>query len=166
MIHLVLFLSEAELFQPLLLRHGVVDEGAGLLLRLAPSAADHAINSTVQDVEALLGKQRSSDHGPRRCDQRDDGASLKRCEATYVRGDAAPAAAGCRIRRLQFTDDLLQLSSRELRVWAGAELRPEVFQALDGNVLPGLNQRGTKENSMNCCFSSGVDPAGASPCWR
>lgn len=57
-IQLILLLSEAELFQPLLLRHGLIDEGAGLLLRLASSAADHTINSAVQDVEALLGKRR------------------------------------------------------------------------------------------------------------
>lgn len=52
----ILLLSEAELLQPLLLRHGVIDEGAGLLFRLASPAADHTINPTVQDVEALLGE--------------------------------------------------------------------------------------------------------------
>lgn len=60
MIHLIVLLSEAELLQPLLLRHGGIDEGAGLLFRLASPAADHAVNPTVQDVEALLEKQSGS----------------------------------------------------------------------------------------------------------
>lgn len=57
-----------------------------------------------------------------------------------MRRDAAPAAAGGRIWRLQFTDDLLQLS-RQLQVCVGAQLRPEVFQAVDGHVLPGLSEK-------------------------
>lgn len=70
------------------------------------------------------------------------GESLKGCAATYVRADAASAAAGRRVWRLHFTDDLLQLS-RQLQVCGGAELRPELVQAVDGNALPGLNQRKT-----------------------
>lgn len=55
-IGLLFLLHKAEIFEPLLLRRGGVDQGAGLLVRLAPSAADHAVDPTVQDVEALLGK--------------------------------------------------------------------------------------------------------------
>jgi len=53
-IHLIILLHKAELFEPLLLGHGVIDEGARLLIRLTSSAADHAIDATVQHVEALL----------------------------------------------------------------------------------------------------------------
>lgn len=54
-IGLLFLLHKAEIFEPLLLRRGGVDQGASLLVRLAPSAADHAVDPTVQDVEALLG---------------------------------------------------------------------------------------------------------------
>lgn len=54
MIHLIFLLHKAELFEPLLLWHGLIDEGARLLIWLTPSAADHTIDSTVQDIEALL----------------------------------------------------------------------------------------------------------------
>lgn len=54
MLHWVVLLPQTELLQPLLLQHGLVGEGAGLLIRLAPSAADDSIDSTVQNVEALL----------------------------------------------------------------------------------------------------------------
>lgn len=57
MIPLILLLHKTELLEPLLLWHGLIDEGACLLVWLTPSAADHAIDSTVQDVEALLGNQ-------------------------------------------------------------------------------------------------------------
>ncbi|TNN87023.1 hypothetical protein EYF80_002778 [Liparis tanakae] len=56
-IHLIVLLHKAELFEPLLLGHGVVDEGARLLIRLTSSAADHAVDATVQHVEALLEKE-------------------------------------------------------------------------------------------------------------
>lgn len=139
MIQRILLLSEAQLSQPLLLRQGVIDEGAALLFRLAPPAADHAIDPTVQDVEALLGKQQS--HRVRPACRARSLWKKKRFHATHVRGDAASAAAGRRIQRLQFSDDLLQLS-RQLQVCAGAQLRPQVLQAVDGHVLPRLNQNG------------------------
>ena len=75
------------------------------------------------------------------------GESLKHFVATYVRGNAASAAAGRWIGRLQLTDHLLQLS-RQLQVCARAELQPQVLQAVDGNVLPGLNQAGMRKNNM------------------
>lgn len=54
MIDLLFLLHKAEIFEPLFLGRGRVDQGAGLLVRLTPSAADHAVDATVQDVEALL----------------------------------------------------------------------------------------------------------------
>lgn len=54
MIHLILLLHKAEFFEPLLLRRGLIDEGVRLLVRLTSSAADHSIDSTVQDVKTLL----------------------------------------------------------------------------------------------------------------
>ena len=53
--------------------------------------------------------------------------------------DAASAAAGGGVQRLQLRDDFLQLSA-ELQVSGGIELRPEMFKAIDGNGFPGLNQ--------------------------
>lgn len=54
MINLLFLLHKAEIFEPLFLGRGRVDQGASLLVRLTPSAADHAVDATVQDVEALL----------------------------------------------------------------------------------------------------------------
>lgn len=55
-IHLILLLHKAEVFQPLLLRRGRIDERVSLLVGLTSSAADHSIDSTVQDVKTLLDK--------------------------------------------------------------------------------------------------------------
>lgn len=70
---------------------------------------------------------------------------------TYVWGDATSAAAGGRVWRLQFGEDLLQLA-RQLHVRAGAELRPEVFEPVNGNWFPGLNQIGIMTNTFLHAF--------------
>lgn len=68
-----------------------------------------------------------------------------------MRGDATSSAAGGGVQRLQFSDDFLQLAG-QLRVSAGAELRPEVFKAIDGNRFPRLNQTGTMSNAEDSRF--------------
>lgn len=60
--------------------------------------------------------------------------------STYVRGDAASAAAGGGVQRLQFSDEVLQLGT-EIGVSAGAQLGAQVFQAVDGDGFPGLKMK-------------------------
>lgn len=55
----ILLVHKTELFEPLLLWRGVINDGTRLLIRLTSSAADHTVDSTVQDVEALLDNDAS-----------------------------------------------------------------------------------------------------------
>ena len=60
---------------------------------------------------------------------------------THVGGNAAPAAAGGGVQRLQPGNNLVQLTN-ELRVGGGTELGPQVLYAVDGDQLPGLKTVG------------------------
>lgn len=62
-----------------------------------------------------------------------------------MRRDAASAAAGGGVQRLQFGDDFLQLGA-EVRVSAGAQLGAQMFQAVDGDGFPGLKKMKPERN--------------------
>lgn len=53
-LHLLLLLSKAKLLHPFLLQHWLAEEGAGVLIRLAASATDDAVDPAVQHAEAFL----------------------------------------------------------------------------------------------------------------
>lgn len=58
MVHLILLLHKTELLESLLFRRGLIDEGACLLVWLTASTADHTVDSTIQDIKALLADLR------------------------------------------------------------------------------------------------------------
>lgn len=150
MVGLLVLMDEAEVFETLLLRRGRVDLGARLLIRLTPSAADHAVDPAVQDVEALLGNPDSGTiqlTADTKLTQPAGGRAW-----THVRGDAAPAAAGGGVQRLQFSDDFLQLGA-EIGVRAGAQLGAEVFKAVDRDGFPGLKDDGKKKITKEKSFA-------------